>query len=194
MEENIDKEFWDKKNELELAKPKPTKVNLDGEKIRNGLAQLILTVVSLLQELMEKQALRRIENGALDDEQIERLGKTFMALKKEITGLQDYFEFDEDDLQLNLGPFLLREDDSAVGKASVVEILDRLLSKGVVAKGDVVISVADVDLISVNLGLLLASIDKAKELYNVSSTATLHREVQRLREENAKLKGSELIR
>jgi hypothetical protein len=187
MEENIDKEFWDKKKELDSPKPKPTKVNLDGEKIRNGLAQLILTVVSLLQELMEKQALRRIEAGALDDEQIERLGTTFLALKKEITGLQDYFEFEDEDLQLNLGPFLLREDDSEIKKASVVEILDRLLSKGVVAKGDVVISVADVDLIAVNLGLLLASIDKAKELYDVSSSANLHKEVQRLREENARL-------
>jgi len=192
-EEEVKKTKEDKKKERERkskefkqrAKPK---VNLDGEKVRDGLAQLILTVVELLRELMEKQAIRRIEKGTLNDKQIEDLGNTFQALRKEIEKLKKYFNLKDEDLDLDLGPLTIRGDDDEKGKASVVEILDRLLGKGVIVKGDVVISVADVDLISLNLGLLLASIDKAQELYGVSSTEKLKKEVEELKKENEKLK------
>ncbi len=168
----------------ELEKPQQTeraknKVNLDGEKIRNGLAQLILTVVELLRELMEKQAIRRIEYGSLTEEQIENLGNTFMALKEELKKLKEYFELEDEDLNLSLGPLMVREDEIS-GKISAIEILDRLLSKGIIVKGDVVISVADVDLLSLNLGLILTSIDKARELYGYDvRTAQLEEEVKK---------------
>lgn len=62
--------------------------------------------------------------------------------------------------------------------------------KGVVVKGDIIISVAEVDLISLNLGLVLASIDKARELYGSPETKQLEDEVRKLREENLRLKNS----
>ena len=195
-EEKPDK-FWkgEKSTEkVKVEKPQQTerpknKLNLDGEKIRNGLAQLILTVVELLRGLMEKQAIRRIEYGSLTEEQIENLGNTFMALKEELKKLKEYFKLEDEDLNLSLGPLMVREDEIS-GKTSAIEILDRLLSKGIIVKGDVVISVADVDLISLNLGLLLASIDKARELYGYDvRTAQLEEEVKKLREENLRLKN-----
>jgi hypothetical protein len=170
-------------------KPK-SEIKLDGEKLRSGLAQLILTVIELLRDLMEKQAIRRIEYGSLTEGQIEDLGNTFMALKEELKRLKEYFKLEDEDLNIDLGPIMARaEDETQAGKVSAVEILDRLLGKGVVVKGDVVISVAEVDLLSLNLGLLLASIDKARELYSAPETRQLEEEVRKLREENLKLKG-----
>jgi hypothetical protein len=192
MNEDKPDKFWNgvKKDPHVPVKPRVPKVNIDAEKIRNGLGQLILTIVELLRELMEKQAIRRIEAGALSDDQVERLGMTFMNLKKEVNKLKDYFELKDEDLNLSLGPIMLREDDreSWQGKASAVEILDRLLATGVVVRGDVLVSVAEVDLLSINLGLLLASIDKARELYAAPQSKQLAEEVRRLRQENDRLR------
>jgi hypothetical protein len=193
--DNVEK-FWKKEEEQKKEKTqnKPVtkqeakpRINIEGEKIRNGLGQLILTVVELLRELMEKQAMRRIEAGALTDEQVERLGLTFMNLKKEVEKLKEHFALEDEDLNFDLGPLTMREDEWS-GKASAVEILDRLLGTGVVVRGDVIVSVAEVDLISLNLGLLLASIDKAKELYNAPSTTELQGQLKRLQEENHRLR------
>jgi hypothetical protein len=194
---DLPEKFWkkeEKKNSSDkpVSPPKPTTFDFKGENVRNALAQLILTVVELLRELLEKQALRRIESGELEDEQVENLGMTFMQLKNEVEKLKDYFQLEDEDLNLDLGPLTLRDTpelpEAEEGKVSAIELLDKLLSKGVVARGDIVISVAEVDLISANLGLVLASINKARELYATASTSELEKEVRLLREENEKLK------
>jgi hypothetical protein len=82
----------------------PRRLNLDHEKTKNGLAQLVLTVVKLLHELIEKQALHRIEGGGLTDEEIERLGFTLMRQSEEITRISHEFGLEDDDLNLDLGP------------------------------------------------------------------------------------------
>ena len=82
----------------------PRRLNLDHEKTKNGLAQLVLTVVKLLHELIEKQALHRIEGGGLTDEEIERLGFTLMRQSEEITRISREFGLEDDDLNLDLGP------------------------------------------------------------------------------------------
>jgi hypothetical protein len=195
MTEKAEK-FWkgDKEKSLgeSLVPKKPGKLEFKGQNVRNALAQLVLTVVELLRELLEKQALRRIESGELEDSQVENLGMTFMQLKEEVEKLKEHFQFEDEDLNLDLGPLSLRDipdlPEEEEGKVSAIELLDKLLSKGVVARGDIVISVAEVDLISANLGLVLASINKAKELYNAPSSAKLEEEVRLLRAENEKLK------
>jgi hypothetical protein len=53
---------------------------------------------------MERQALRRMDNGTLSDEQIERLGETFMKLDGRMRELTEHFGLEEGDLNLNLGP------------------------------------------------------------------------------------------
>ena len=80
------------------------RLNLDANKIKNGLGQLVLTVVKLLHELMERQAIRRIEGGSLSDQQIERLGLTLMRQAQEIERLRKEFGLEEKDLNLDLGP------------------------------------------------------------------------------------------
>jgi hypothetical protein len=82
----------------------PSKIRFQPENVRNGLAQLVLTVVELLRELLERQALRRIDAGSLAPAEVERLGATFLRLVEEIDSLKKHFGFTDEDLNLNLGP------------------------------------------------------------------------------------------
>ena len=92
-------------SELEhLPEAFPRRVDADPEKVEQGLAQLVLTLIELLRQLMERQALRRMETGTLSDEQIERLGETFMKLDRRMRELTEHFGLEEGDLNLNLGP------------------------------------------------------------------------------------------
>lgn len=84
--------------------PARLRLNLDPETVKNGLGQLVLTLVKLLHELLERQAIRRIDAGSLNDEQIERLGLTLMRQAEEIERLRKEFGLDEEDLNLELGP------------------------------------------------------------------------------------------
>jgi Gas vesicle protein K len=80
------------------------RIDADAENVEKGLAQLVLTVVELLRQLMERQALRRIEGGGLHDDEIERLGTSLMKLEQRMKELLDEFELTPDDLNINLGP------------------------------------------------------------------------------------------
>jgi uncharacterized protein YceH (UPF0502 family) len=73
----------------------------DAEK---GLAQLVLSLVELLRQLMERQAVRRVEAGGLTDDQVERLGTTLLQLKRRMDELCEAFGIEPDDLALDLGP------------------------------------------------------------------------------------------
>jgi len=80
------------------------RIDADPEHVERGLAGLVLTVVDLLRELMERQALRRMEAGTLDDDEVERLGAAFMKLNERMDELKDEFGLTDEDLNLNLGP------------------------------------------------------------------------------------------
>jgi hypothetical protein len=82
----------------------PRRVNADPEQVERGLAQLVLTLIELLRQLMERQALTRMEQGDLTDEEIERLGETFMKLSERMDELKSHFGLEDRDLNLNLGP------------------------------------------------------------------------------------------
>ena len=82
----------------------PRRLDTDPERVERGLAQLVLTLIELVRQLMERQALRRIEHGSVNDEEIERLGQTFMKLEARMAELKRDFGLDDDDLNLNLGP------------------------------------------------------------------------------------------
>ena len=88
----------------EGASPFPRRVNTDPESVERGLAQLVLTLIELLRQLMERQALRLMEKGSLDDEEVERLGLTFMRLAERMDDLKEQFELSDEDLNLDLGP------------------------------------------------------------------------------------------
>lgn len=80
------------------------RISLDEENVQAGLVRLILAVVELLRQLLERQALRRIDAGTLDEAQIERLGLTFLRLQEQIEALKRQFDLTDDDLNLDLGP------------------------------------------------------------------------------------------
>ena len=80
------------------------RVEIDKDAVRRDLMKLVLTIVELLRQLMERQALRRIDGGGLTDEQIERLGRTFMELDRAMEELRDHFGLEPEDLNLDLGP------------------------------------------------------------------------------------------
>ena len=82
----------------------PPRIELKQDNVKNGLGKLVLTVVELLRELLERQAIRRIEGGSLTDTEIERLGTTFMRLAEEMDRLKHEFGLRDEDLNLDLGP------------------------------------------------------------------------------------------
>lgn len=80
------------------------RVETDPEKLEKGLAHLVLTIIELLRQLMERQALHRIEGGSLSADEIERLGRTFMALADRMEELKEAFGLEDEELNMNLGP------------------------------------------------------------------------------------------
>ena len=82
----------------------PRRLQVEEDQAKNGLGQLVLTLVKLLHELLERQAIRRMEAGSLTAAQIERLGTTLMRQAQEIDRLRQEFGLDEEDLNLDLGP------------------------------------------------------------------------------------------
>src|SRR5437763_17000560 len=91
--------------ELErLDRRLPARVNADPHTVERGLARLVLALVELLRQLMERQAVRRMEGGSLTDDEVERLGQTFLLLRRRLGDLREAFGLTEADLNLDLGP------------------------------------------------------------------------------------------
>lgn len=90
------------------AFPQPTttglRVALRPDEVRDGLGKLVLTLVELIRQLLERQAIRRMESGSLSPEEIERLGLTFLQLAEQMDRLRREFGLEEGDLNLDLGP------------------------------------------------------------------------------------------
>lgn len=93
------------KEELEkITNASLGRVNLDPDKVHQGLARLVLSLIELIRRLLERQALRRIEAGSLSPEEIERMGLTFLRLEEKMEELKAHFGLTDEDLNLNLGP------------------------------------------------------------------------------------------
>ncbi len=80
------------------------RVELDRDTVERDLMKLVLTVVELLRQLMERQALRRVEQGDLTEDQEERMGLTLMLLSERMTELRERYGLSAADLNLDLGP------------------------------------------------------------------------------------------
>ncbi|MFJ2396310.1 gas vesicle protein K [Streptomyces sp. NPDC087843] len=80
------------------------RVDLDSEKMGRDLVALVLTVVELLRQLMERQAIRRVEQGDLSDAQVDEIGTTLMLLDQRMTELCEQYGVRPEDLNLDLGP------------------------------------------------------------------------------------------
>jgi hypothetical protein len=121
-----------------------------GEKMQQGLAKLTLTVMDLIRQVMERQAMRRVESGTLSEEEVERMGVAFMNLDEEMAKVTKSLGMRPKDLQTALGSLL-----KTGGQASLVDVLDRLIDTGAVVAGQVRLSVSDVDLVGVDLLAML---------------------------------------
>jgi len=82
----------------------PARLDADPTKAASGLAQLVLTLVELIRQLLERESIRRMDRGTLSEEEIERLGTAFMLMREKIAELRDLFGLTEEDLNIDLGP------------------------------------------------------------------------------------------
>ena len=135
----------------------------------------MLTLVKLLHDVLERQAVRRMEAGRLTDAQIENVGAALFAQAEEILRLQRQFGFSDKDLSLALG---VPHGDAVKGIAmpsaqsmthsvestNLADLLERILDKGVVVAGDISIKLVEVELLTIQLRLVICSVDKAREL------------------------------
>jgi len=80
------------------------RLDADPESVQKGLVQLVLTLVELLRQLMERQAIRRVEAGGLTEDEVERLGRTLMLLEERMEELREHFGLEPEDLNIDLGP------------------------------------------------------------------------------------------
>lgn len=81
-----------------------SRVDVDSEQLGHDLVALVLTVVELLRQLMERQAIRRIDQGDLTDQQVDEIGTTLMLLDQRMTELCEQHGVRPEDLNLDLGP------------------------------------------------------------------------------------------
>ncbi|MFF2324455.1 MULTISPECIES: gas vesicle protein K [unclassified Streptomyces] len=82
----------------------PHRISTDPDHVERDLVKLVLTLVELLRQLMERQALHRVDQGDLTEEQEERLGATLLVLHDRMNDLCAQHGLSMDDLNLDLGP------------------------------------------------------------------------------------------
>lgn len=80
------------------------RIELKPDDVRQGLGKLVLTVVELIRQLLERQARRRVESGALSEAEVERLGLTFLRLSEQMEEMKRALGLEGEELNLDLGP------------------------------------------------------------------------------------------
>jgi hypothetical protein len=80
------------------------RIDCSQETIEQGLAKLVLGLIDLLRQLLERQAIRRMEGGSLSEAQVEEMGLALMKLESKIRELAEQFGLKPEDLKLSLGP------------------------------------------------------------------------------------------
>jgi len=151
------------KQDIHRSKKTPAQqINLDGENLQKGLAKLVLVVIELLRQVLERQAQRRISTGTLTTEEIERLGLAFIQIKQTINTISDQFGFSPQEFEIKLG----HASSKMIGiepKTTLVDLVDHLLEKGVLVSGQLKISVADIDLVILDLLCVLSAVHGIKK-------------------------------
>lgn len=89
---------------VSLANGTAQRIDCTPENIEQGLARLVLSLIELLRRLLERQAIRRMEGGSLEDAKIEEMGLALMKLEQKIRELADHFGLRPEDLNMDLGP------------------------------------------------------------------------------------------
>ncbi|HXG90674.1 MAG TPA: gas vesicle protein K [Vicinamibacterales bacterium] len=92
------------KDRLEQRSGGPARWNANPEDVRKSVMQLVLTLVDFIRQVMERQALRRVDEGTLTPDEIERIGLALMHLEQTVHDLATQVGLDPKDLNLDLGP------------------------------------------------------------------------------------------
>jgi hypothetical protein len=88
----------------ELAPALPARLDASPDDIEAGVAQLVLTLVEFVRQVLEHQAVRRMEGGTLDDDEMENVGLALMRLEERLDEIRRVFGIEKDDLNIDLGP------------------------------------------------------------------------------------------
>ncbi|HEY1295208.1 MAG TPA: gas vesicle protein K [Chloroflexota bacterium] len=91
-------------HDLRIRGALPDRIDVNAEGVEQGLAQLVLTLIEFLRQVLERQAVRRMEGGSLSDEEVERVGLALMKLEEKVHELAEQFGLQPSDLNINLGP------------------------------------------------------------------------------------------
>jgi hypothetical protein len=97
----------DLRRELERASrsaSSPLRWNANADDVQRSVAQLVLTLVEFIRQLLERQAIRRMEAGTLTSQQIEEIGRALMKLEETVVDIAAKFGILPEDLNLDLGP------------------------------------------------------------------------------------------
>ena len=87
-----------------VAAAKPPRWNANPDDVRKSVLKLVLTLVELIRQLLERQAIRRMEAGTLSEDETEAVGLALMRLQETILDLAKQFDISPDELNLDLGP------------------------------------------------------------------------------------------
>jgi gas vesicle protein GvpK len=93
-----------RKQIAQVAARRPPRWNADPDDVKRSVLKLVLTLVELIRQLLERQAIRRMENGTFTDDETEAVGVALMRLQETIHDLAKQFDIDPDELNLDLGP------------------------------------------------------------------------------------------
>jgi hypothetical protein len=87
-----------------VARALPDRINADPERVEQGLARLVLTLIEVVRKVLEHQAVRRMDGGSLSEDEVERLGLALMKLDERMQQMKGAFGLTDDDLRIDLGP------------------------------------------------------------------------------------------
>jgi hypothetical protein len=138
-------------HDLRVRGALPDRINVDPEGLEQGLAQLVLTLIEFLRQVLERQAVRRMEGGSLSDEEVEQVGLALMKLEEKVhprrTVRAAAKRPEHQTRSPRRSPVTLEPRRGYQG-TNLVDVLDRILDKGLVVAGDVRISLANVELLT----------------------------------------------
>jgi hypothetical protein len=89
---------------VEIAEALPSHIDVDPDAVGRDLAKLVLTLVELIRRVVEHQAIRRMDDPDLSEEQIERMGVALLRLEEKMREIRDVLGVAEDELNIDLGP------------------------------------------------------------------------------------------
>lgn len=118
---SLDTRSADSSNTPMLALEKKSDGRTDAEKLEHGLAKLVLTLVQTVTDVLERQAIRRVESGTLSAEEVERRGLAFMQIRERTADIADKFGVQQEELGIRLSQ------QSDQKEVSIVDVVDKLI-------------------------------------------------------------------